>query len=154
MIKFSTGLPFCTCFYPAWTAEKQQGSCDWLKLGRWYAVIGHTPTDVHCSIWIKLQYWHTIFTMLHTSFKLETSLKVIYCLNGFLEKKNCVNTRPSSDFSRCHTESPSQFLCAIRTDGRTKHPKSCVSATKKCLSHFWGRKQNQKTKNEKVYLGV
>ena len=25
--------------------------------------------------------------MLHTSFKLETSLKVIYCLNGFLEKK-------------------------------------------------------------------
>ena len=31
----------------------------------------------------------------------------------FFDKKNCVNTRPSSDFSRCHTKSPSQFHCVV-----------------------------------------
>ena len=61
----------------------------------------------------KMLYSYTIFTMLHTSFKLETLLKVINHQNSFLEKKNCVNTRPSSDFSRCHTKSPSQFHCAL-----------------------------------------
>ena len=91
MIKSSTRLPFCPCFHPAWIAGKQQGSCDWLKLGRWYAAIGYTPIDLHCSIWKKLQNWHTVYTMLHISFKLEALLIVIYYPNGFLEKKNYVN---------------------------------------------------------------
>ena len=37
--------------------------------------------------------------MLHTSFEVVVSLKVIFYPNGFLEKKNYAKTRPGSDFS-------------------------------------------------------
>ena len=44
--------------------------------------------------------------MSHTSFKLETLLKVINYQNSFLEKKivSIDNTSLSSDFNKCHTE--------------------------------------------------
>ena len=62
--------------------------------------------------------------MLHTSFEVVVSLKVIFYPNGFLEKKNYAKTRPGSDFS----------TMSYRKGERNA---MCVNAIKKCESlHF------------------
>ena len=55
--------------------------------------------------------------MLHTSFEVVVSLKVIFYPNGFLEKKNYAKTRPGSDFSTMsYRKGERNAMCPIEYD--------------------------------------
>ena len=114
MIKFSTRLPFCTCFHPTWIEGKQQGSLGKLWLAEtWKMVCCYWPYSHWCpllnlnKVAILTHYFYNVTHFFQTWNLAQSDILPKW----FSWKKNCVNTRPSSDFSRCHTKSPSQFHC-------------------------------------------
>ena len=70
--------------------RSRSGLCKWSIKRAWNA---NKWTMAKCNIYTSF------FSMLHTSFEVVVSLKVIFYPNGFLEKKNYAKTRPGSDFS-------------------------------------------------------
>ena len=115
MIKFSTRLPFCACFHPTWIGGKQQGSLGKLWLAEtWKMVCCYWPYSHWCpllnlnKVAILTHYFYNVTHFFQTWNLAQSDILPKW----FSWKKNCVNTRPSSDFSRCHTKSPSQFHCA------------------------------------------
>ena len=64
--------------------------------------------------------------MLHTSFEVVVSLKVIFYPNGFLEKKNYAKTRPGSDFSTMsYRKGERNAMCKEPTVIHERKPNEC-----------------------------
>ena len=97
--------------------RSRSGLCKWSIKRAWNA---NKWTMAKCNIYTSF------FSMLHTSFEVVVSLKVIFYPNGFLKKKIMPKLALVQILAPCHTERGSEMLCALKKK-EEKIPHMCES---------------------------